>query len=451
VNGRGRIALAALSAALVTGSALWFLGGDDLADGEESVPPTPASGPSALVATVPDVPNGQAVTEEPAERVWDAANVRDLLPVAPANAATVARRIPPLPAYDEALALLAPILELRDGDPDNGWAIAHGILARGLQFRLSDGREAVPHLFSSFAEARPVGSLVLVGFPAEHGGQPVEPHSDLLLKNLAEVGLRPDASFPVAAGTVTAADLYRWTMLKTWLRAEENQSSYQSPSDMPWGLQALATWAPDKELRWKAENGTAMTLGGLTDFVVVALTRESKFMFDAMRADVPFERKGQPLFSYACGGAHMVQGASYAVARGFGRPEDRKAIEAQVPLLFYRLPTELRIYDEAMRRNSKFRTKLLVQRLKFLGHWLETISKLQIEGFFTPDDRQLQTIEGAAQNLTLVVKALADQGTFEQLDALRAEDNQLYLDVAGDSAHAVRGLELALGRQTLAL
>jgi hypothetical protein len=192
-----------------------------------------------------------------------------------------------------------------------------------------------------------------------------------------------------------------------------------------------------------------MDLGMLTDFLVVVLTKESKFLFDRMAAGQEFERAGQPLFTYTCGGAHLLQGASYAVGRGYGKPENRAYVAAQGRLLLYRLPGELRLYDAAMKKVPAERERLLVQRMKFLGHWLESMSKLRILGLFTPDDMQLKTVEGAAHNLALTVAELEKLGTFGRLDTLAKEDPQLYLDVIGDASHAVRGLELALGRQKL--
>jgi hypothetical protein len=382
--------------------------------------------------------------------VWTAANIAALTPKAPARKVTVGRPIPPLPAYDHALQSLGPVIEKYAGDPDNPWAIAHGILARGIGFLLADGREAVPHLFASFAEPRVVGAHTLIGFPRARGTVRVEPHTDLLLKNMAEVGLDPDARFATAAGGVPAADLYRWTVVKSYLVPKSDHSSWDDPNDIPWGAQALATWAPDPELQWVATDGTPMDMDDVADFLTAVVVKESAFMVRAMETGESFERKGQALFGYTCGGAHLVQGTAYVVARGFGRPADRPYLEKQAALLYYRLPIELGIYDEALKRNPKYRTKLLVQRVKFLGHWLETMSKLQALGLHTPTDAQLRLIEGAAQNLTLAVGALEKTGVFSGMEALRSEDEQLYLDVIGDSAHAVRGLELALGRQTLA-
>lgn len=427
---------AGLVALTVTLGLLRWLGGDDAPDDDGVPRPAP---PPEVVET-PAKPTGV---------VWTLENIRELQPVVPPHDDAVSRPIPPLPEYDKVLLRLGTVVERYDGDPDNAWAIAHGILARGPEFRLTNQLGAVAQLFSVFAEPRPVGALTLVGFPAERDGVGVEPHTDLILKNLSEVGITPDQSFPMAAAQVTGADLYRYTLLKTFLRPKENKSSFKDPNDMPWGLQALVAWAPTHDMRWVATDGTPMDLNELTDFMVLVLTKESKFMFDAMRAGGKFERKGQPLFAYTCGGAHLLQGTSYAVARGFGNDENRKYVAAQGPLLLYRLPIELSIYDDAMRSHRELREKLLVQRMKFLGHWLESMAKLQILGLFSPDDMQAHTIEGAAQNLALTVMELEKLGTFDHLDALKLSDHQLFLDVLGDSAHAVRGLELALGRQTL--
>ena len=409
-------------------------------DGEQAATPaTPPATPPAASAT----------PAAPTPVVWNVDTIDQLVPVAPARATTVGRALPADPAYDRALQALGGVVETYAGDPDNPWAIAHGVLARGTDFRLVDGRPAVPHLFSTYAEPRTVGTRTLLGFPRSLGTVRVEPHTDLLLKNLGEVGVAPDAVYPTRHGDVPVADLYRNTLLKTYLVPAKNHSSFDDPNDVPWGLQALVQWAPSDELQWVATDGTAMDLDDLTTFAVAVLTKESAFLIDAMQRGQPFERSGQALFSYTCGGSHLLQGASYAVARGYGTPRDRKAVEVQVPLLFYRLPIELGIYDVAMKRNPKHRVRLLVQRMKFLGHFLETTSKMQAMGLFVPDDAQMKLVEGAAQNLVLVVDALEKEGVFDGLATLREKDEQLYLDVVGDASHAVRGLDLALGRATM--
>lgn len=405
-----------------------------------------AEAPAAPAPAAPASPVG-----EPAAKttVWTTENIRELMPVAPPHDNPVPRPIPVLPDYDVALATLGKVIDTWDADPDNPWAIAHGLLARGKDFRLSDGRESVSYLFANFAEPRTAGPQTLLGFPSSQGKIPIEPHTDLLLKNFQEAGVDPAAVFTTRTGDVPIADLYRWTLLKTYLVAKDNHSSFADPGDISWNLQGLATWAPG-ELQWIATDGTVMDLDDLTSFDAAVLLQESVFMLQAMQRGNAFQRSGQPLFAYPCGGSHLVQGVSYAVARGYGTQKDRAVVEGQVPLLFYRLPIELAIYDQALREHSTFRLKLTVQRLKFLGHWLETISKMQAMGLFVPDAVQLTTIEGAAQNLVLTVNDLQKQGAFDKLPEIRAKDEQIYLDIIGDAGHAVRGLELALGRGKVA-
>lgn len=386
----------------------------------------------------------------PPVRVWTPETIGELVPVTPARKSAVPEPVPHLPQYDGALATLGAVVDRWATDPAVPWCIAHGLLARGPELRLADGREAVPALFETWAEPHEVAGRTLWGFPKERGGVRIEAHSDLLLKNLAEVGVPADAHFPGPGGaTVAIADLWRWTLLKTFLVAETNHSSFSSPNDTPWNLQGLALWAPEPELQWKAVDGTPMDLDFLTGFVCAVLLQESAFLYEAKKRDQKFQRAGQALFNYACGGAHLLQGATYAVARGFGSAKDRKVLESQVDLWFWRLPGELALYDEVGQRNPAQVDRLLAQRLKFLGHFLESMAKLQAFGLYTSDRGKALMLEGAAQNLTLTVAALQKRGVFDRMDRLRTEDEQLWLDLVGDSCHAVRGLELVLGRQKL--
>lgn len=413
-------------------------------NGSTSTPtPPPPHPPKAEVQPSPAPAPTAPVT------VWTAENISTLVPVAPTREGKVPWVLPGNPVYDEVLQALASMVEKYAGDPQNPWAVAHGFLARGKDFKLADGRPAIPHLFATYAEPRTLGALNFWGFPKKAGEILVEPHTDLLIKNMQEAGVPPDADFPHADKKISLAELYRYTLLKTFLVADKNKSSFEGPNDIPWGLQALATWAPGPELQWITADGVPMDLDYLTTFLVAVVTQESAFMFQALQNGQRFERSGQNLFNYTCGGAHLVQGASYAVARGFGGPKDRKAMEAQVILLHYRLPIELSIYESAMARAPKMRGKLLVQQMKFLGHWLETTSKLSALGFYTPDATQQKLSETAAQKLVLTVQAIRDSGALDNMETIRKADEQLYLDIVGDGGHAIRGLELALGRGTI--
>ena len=90
-----------------------------------------------------------------------------------------------------------------------------------------------------------------------------------------------------------------------------------------------------------------------------------------------------------------------------------------------------------------------MQRLKFTGHALETAEKLEILGFYTPNAEQTATLNRIVIELISTVKQLHDIGAYSALEKIRAQDEQVYLDIVGDSSHAFRGLELALGLQVL--
>jgi hypothetical protein len=194
-----------------------------------------------------------------------------------------------------------------------------------------------------------------------------------------------------------------------------------------------------------------MALSDLATFSLAVLVTETQFLAKAMQAGADFRREGQGIFRYTCGGAHLLQGVSYAVARGLGGPRGVAAIQGQVAMQYYRLPRELKIYDQALQQHPEHQLRLLVQRLKFTGHFLESMTRLAALGFYEPTDAQLEALRGVAQQVVLVTRALVKLGVMQEPHQLRSQDEQLYLDLLGDSAHAVRGMELALGRSSLRL
>ena len=75
---------------------------------------------------------------------------------------------------------------------------------------------------------------------------------------------------------------------------------------------------------------------------------ESAQLFQWMHQGGTFQKNGQGIFKYTCGGSHLLQGAAYLVAKGFGEEKDRERLQAQVDLLFWRFPRELEVYSNAM-------------------------------------------------------------------------------------------------------
>lgn len=414
----------------------------------ELSPEQRAAAPPAAPAQPPAAPT-DATPGEAQGRLWTPEDIDQLAPAPPTRQGRSPRPLALSAEIEEAIRTLSEVVDTRGRDPKNPWAVAHGLLARGPDMQLADGRPAVDALFADAAEIVTLGGHALLQFPAERAELLVEPHTALQLKNMAEIGVSPAREVSVAGQRRAVADLYRATLVGSWIDVASNKASFRSPDDVGWLVQALATWAPGPELRWRATNGGEQDLRLLTRFAVGALVKETAFLAEAMQAGQGFERKGQGIFRYTCGGAHLLQGAAYAVARGFGGEQERAAMEAQARLHLWRFPREQAITDNAIQRAPEHRLRLLSQRLKFAGHALESAEKLRILGLLPAGDAEHAVLEEMARSIVATTRTLREGGAFAKLDEIRAANPQLYLDLVGDSAHALRGLELALGRQTL--
>ena len=406
------------------------------------LPPPVAAAPSTS-------PSSAAAPAQPAGPTWTPETVTGLNPAPRRTASSTPTPMVETPEIAATLAILDPIITKYASDPQNPWGMAHALLARGGDFTLPDGRSAVAALFQDWAEPLAIGSHTLLRFPKTSGAARVEPHTGLLLKAMTEGGVDPQTEVHAAGKTYHIADLYRASLASTWLDIAKNDASFSSPDDMPWLLQGLAAWAPPGDMRWTAVNGKTTDLSLMVRFSAAVLGKETQFLAEAMRSGKGFEREGQGIFRYTCGGAHLLQGTAYAVAVASTDPREHAAIEAQIPIFFYRFPRELAITDEALEQHPEHQLRLLVQRLKFTGHALETAEKLEILGFYTPNAEQTATLNRIVIELISTVKQLHDIGAYSALEKIRAQDEQVYLDIVGDSSHAFRGLELALGLQVL--
>ena len=354
---------------------------------------------------------------------------------------------------EAALKALRRLVAQETSDPENPWAIAHGLLALGEGLQLSNGKSAVDGLFEGFAKNVETEGHALIAFPRSAvgaGGQEirVEPHTDLVMKALAESGVRLDTPVEVEGESHQLGKLYYDTVLGTYLDLSTGGSSFTSPNDMPWGLQAIATYAPP-DLSWMNQ-GKTQELDKLTSFLVHVLTMESQTLFQWMTQGGEFRKDGKGIFGYTCGGSHMLQGAAYLVGKGFGEAADRQKMAAQVELLFWRFPRELKVYEAAIEQHPTQELVITVQQLKFVGHWLESVHKMAAMKLFEPSDNQQIAMGEAVRVLVETAKQLKRTGAMDNLETLREGNEQLYLDIVGDAAHAVRGLELALGRATVA-
>ncbi|MFT6159959.1 MAG: hypothetical protein ACJATT_002521 [Myxococcota bacterium] len=370
-----------------------------------------------------------------------------VIPAIEWRVASEAMRSPAATPGDEALAAaraqLLTVVTQHARDPNNPWAIGHGMLALGKDTVLTNDKGAVDHLFAAYGEEITVGDETLIRFPTSRGDIRVEPHADLILKVLTEVGVQPNRAVVVAGNAHTVGDLYRGSLARAWV-GDGSETGFASWNDSPWALQGLAAYGPE-ELTWTAEGGHAMTLDSFTSLSVSKLRSETAFLREAIANNTTVEKRRQFIFDYTCGGSHFYQGAAYAVGRGYGTDEDRALVAYELGVYFWRASSELAQLDSLMRSQPDYAPLLLEQRLKFTGHLLESAHKTWALGVATPTAEELVLIDVLRTQVVATVQAIDALGIWDRLEDVRAADEQVYLDYVGDSAHALRALDLSTG------
>ncbi|MBX2799134.1 MAG: hypothetical protein KTR31_15780 [Myxococcales bacterium] len=401
----------------------------------------------------PDPPSDEVAEPEPAEQ---APKVAFQLPVKQAGTPRPLTKKKVLRKLDKAREILLKVVLDEARDPGNPWAVTHAMLVLGADTTLTNESKAVDWLFSEYAEIVTVGETELLTFPPSRGDVRIEPHTDLVLKALTEAGVPPDRVVKVDGRDFNLSALYRHSLWRAWAKGGTTGFRSGDFNDAPWALQGLTAWAP-AGAEWVAQGRRGMEMNGLTTATVQKLASETAAMKaarsagDSMRKDT---RRG--IFRYTCGGQHLLQGVAYAVGRGFGTAEDRAEVCEQKDLLRWRIDLELDTVDPLIEKGDRaVQIVLLGQRLKFLGHYLETVHKIGALGICDLSDEDLAASHRVATELAATVDALDKLGVFSDLAGIKTDatlskyrqggSEQVYLDIVGDAAHAVRGIDMATG------
>lgn len=341
-----------------------------------------------------------------------------------------------------AQAILEALVQARCTDPAEPWALVHGVIALGPELQVNGGL-AVDALVHDNCEAGAHGP----GFPGKRGPVKVEPHPGYFAKNFRELGLPPTRAFETkTAGTVTLAQL--------GLAEVTGYEPAQQPArfnNEDWKLELLAD-AADRD------PALAPRVAALRADALAALVENQRY-FEPWRADRkrPYEKATEKdaqgrrvpgaIHRYFCGGFHFFQ----AVQRLHGTacpPE----LARQYELLRVRLEVEGRYWEEKLAQVAlqatgdearKHTEVILSQSLKLLGHGLETWWRAVKDGVLVPDAAASADIEAATDRLATTVLALETAGVLGDLDGVRKRNEQVYLDLVGDGAHALHALRLA--------
>jgi hypothetical protein len=315
-------------------------------------------------------------------------------------------------------------------DPTNAWALAHGLTGFGAEHTASDGRRAIEVLSHDFIRTEGEGATKRYHFPEKAAdGQPVEPHTDLIVKSMLEAGVPLVARLPLRDGGGVSLDALLGELLGR-LRLPADDAGWH---DFAWTLGAAIG----------ADRATTPSGPALAEAALAYVEGQQSFLVPAMRARRPelVEKRKQLIYSHTCGGLHVMQAALQAVARHGDAAAKARALE-QLEILFFRWQAERVIYMRTRRENPQYAILLRTQELKFHGHVLETLALAHRWGLL-PATGENRTRAGLVlRDLAATVEALEE--AYADLPKVRKSREQTYLDLIGDGCHAIRGLRGAL-------
>jgi hypothetical protein len=336
------------------------------------------------------------------------------------------------------------VLRTAAGDPETPWALAHGLLAFGKDYRARDGRSAAL-VAASFAERRldQDGRTIRYGFATARNGKPVEPHPYLLVKTFLEVGVDPDLDF--AAGDGATIDVRRLiTDMRASVREPQTDAQWH---DAAWWLTALELDRAAKPAELSRLRVAALARLEADDAVLAPTSHADPFL---PTAPMGAAKRGKThIYGHPCGGLHFVQ-AVLRAASASGSADLRARARQQVHLLLRRYHAERGLYADMLRTHPAAKLLVSGQQLKFFGHLLETLALADELGVLRDDDALQQAVtaarRSAAGDLLATLAVLDTERAYERLAELSVDKPQLHLDLIGDGCHAIAGL-----RRTLAL
>lgn len=316
-------------------------------------------------------------------------------------------------------------------DPKNPWALAHGITAEGRRFKASDRRLAVDVIISDYLGREGQGAQVDLGFDNfTRTGQPVEPHPAMQVKTLLQAGLPLTHRFRASWGPVTLGALVED------LKQDFPLDIVPTP-DAPWVLEAL-TRVLSPGASFRNRYGDTVQFDSVMEEALATLEREQAPLLAAMKARQPQLTLGRaPVEAHPCEGLHYFQAVGSWARHPAVRRRWGARLEEQLAVLFYRLESESRQYESAPDS-----LPMRARRLKFYGHWLETVGRYRQDTGWKPTAEQHKAIQRARELLDKVARQLEAAGDFRSLEALKTKQYSLHLDLIGDSCHAVNGLGL---------
>ncbi len=383
-------------------------------------------------------------------------------PVQPANKAKPKRGTPPA-----ARVALGPVRQKKDRldtaiyqsedllkrvlwkfgrDPNNPWLLAHSLLAFGKDLKLANGQLAIDRIVSGYLKFKTVGKHEVPYFPVGDNKNRIEPHPSMHVKTFLELGVPLSRKFKVGNRTVTLQELLNGVYQSFPYYPRGRKIGHQA-----WRFFLLYGRRPNNNKDWLWDNAKGEKVVFLRQVIrlIKYVDKQTSFLRILKNRGVKvipkLRLRRQHIYGESCGGFHLLQ----AGLRWAGHPSFKKRmgsfLDAQIELMFYRLDGETKLYTQLFKKYQKhaaYRFIILLQQLKFLGHFLETVTDLHEWGLLKANREQRKAIRGAVQLTIVSVMLLYRLGWYGRIPLLQQRSYQLYLDLMGDSAHTLHALRL---------
>lgn len=320
-------------------------------------------------------------------------------------------------------------------DPDNTWALAHGLHALGSKIKLNDGTLVVDQILSH-ANVRSLGGRTFPVFEGDSSdGTPREPHRNLVLRALLGAGLSLDREFRAGDRDWKILDLVEGMF---WFFVPPT-------SNLGWGREAWTLMSMADAVRagygsenFKNHQGLEFDISSLAEMASKELSNKMDFLDKLRDNGHDLVKRRQGVYSEPCGGFHFVEGPSMWLPTRNKSSDLATSLSKVQDLLGFRLRIESELY-ERIRKGATPQVVLLlaIQDLKFFGHWLEATAALRDNGLMGATSAD---VARAKLGLVEAVERLSGYRAFDLMDDIRANRKQSYLDLIGDAAHALGGL-----------
>ncbi|MEE2903715.1 MAG: hypothetical protein VYC39_15420 [Myxococcota bacterium] len=316
-------------------------------------------------------------------------------------------------------------------NPENPWALAHGILAFGPNLKASNGRLAIDVMVEDFAQLEGKGKNRSVNFPTRTPkDHPVEPHNNLMASSLLQAGVVQTKTFKLKTGEkISMKDLVERVRMEAVLPETPKQWH-----DFAWTYSALL----HAGAKPKSESSKNLALNALN-----YVESQQAFLTELMRKGQPDKvvKKKQLIYAHTCGGLHMIQAALFGASL-LRDPKVNARAQTQLETILFRWKAERSIYRNMKRQYPMYSLLLQAQELKFYGHLLETLSQSQRMGIYPVNDNSRAIVKGIIQDLVSTIDDLAVN--YLDLESVKNVKKQVYYDLIGDGCHAIRGLRESL-------